>query len=376
MILPQHAIRKCRITPVRSRYKHVVHSYHAVPAWNPDGTLLLYLGVDEPGRAADVVVQELRTGRETVLGSTTDYNFHCAAWQQWVLGGKAVVYGRGTEEGHDLLYLAHLDRPGAARALRNFPDCNLRNICTNDRYGTGNGPSPRGEAIQRFDFLEEKSEVIVTMEEALKLYPREYYEKPEGGLSYVFSHAVTNHDDTRMFFKIGKQHPTREYGYPDWGAFYAMDLPAGELRCLGNRISGHPIWMPDGRHILNVKNPLDGSDNRWIVLWDSVTGADERIVDQVVEGPFHPALSPNQRYVVMDSFTRDGLCSPIYVLDLQSGEVREIARLKHVFRGTPYSAITRGQPHPSWSPDGRQVLVNCNETGERMGMYVLDDFLP
>jgi Tol biopolymer transport system component len=366
-------VRPARVTPVATRYANAVHSYHAIPAWSPDGGRLLYLGIDDPTQPGEVVVRELDTGRERVVGSTGNYNFHTAAWQMWALGGKAVLFGRGNEEGEEFLMLAPADGSGPARELRGLAGCNVRRMCRDGRRGTGHGPTPRGAAIQMFDLRSESGETLVTLDEALALYPEEFRDPAAG---YGISHAVANDQETRLFFKVTKYLPGREISYPDWGAFYVKDLPGGELRCLGYRISGHPIWLPDGRHILNIKNPLDGSDNRWVVRVDSVTGRDERLFAQPTEGPGHPALSPDGRWLLLDGFTADGQTCPIYLFDMQTGLCREIARLRHLFRGKPYGAPTRGQPHPTWSPDGRKALVNCNDGGARMGLYILEDFLP
>lgn len=73
------------------------------------------------------------------------------------------------------------------------------------------------------------------------------------------------------------------------------------------------------------------------------------------------------------------LTCPIYVIDLESGRMNEIARFAHPTKVTdvyqPHT-ISRSNPHPVWSPDGRQLLVNANEGGTRLGMFLLEDFLP
>jgi hypothetical protein len=64
-------------------------------------------------------------------------------------------------------------------------------------------------------------------------------------------------------------------------------------------------------------------------------------------------------------------------VDLTTGAAVETVRLPHRFTGgKDMSAMTRGQPHPAWSPCGRRLAVNCNHGGERMGLLLLTDFLP
>ena len=190
-----------------------------------------------------------------------------------------------------------------------------------------------------------------------------------------------------MFFKFQRRFPD---GRNQFGAFFVRDMASGALRCFGRTISGHPCWMHDGRAILNVMppegwiytrggkgfDPVDGSRNRWLVVVDAETGAYERLVDLPIEGPGHPIVSPDGRWIVTDAFRQSGRSTPIYVIEIRTGIAREIIRLDHHFSGASPTALTRGQPHPAWSPDGREVYVNCNHGGRAMEPLILYDFLP
>src|SRR5690606_12621748 len=109
---------------------------------------------------------------------------------------------------------------------------------------------------------------------------------------YEFSHPVANPQLTCLFFKLMRR---RAQG-TRFAALFTLDLTTGALTCLGDRISGHPVWMPDGQHILNVMSPRDGSDNRWLVYQHAGTGEVTRVVDLPMEGPGHPTLTPDGRY--------------------------------------------------------------------------------
>jgi hypothetical protein len=371
MSLPRH-LRRSSITPVETRFRHTVHTYHGVNPWNRQGTRLLYLGFDALDRGC-IVVQDLITQRETVLAETDFLDYHTAAKQRWILDDTAVVFATHGTGGEQCPAVVWLDRPGEIKLLSRLAGRGIRQICGDGRHAFGSAEEAghASAAIERIDLLTEESEMLLTTAEALAVLPEELRDTEA---SYFFNHSVFNDAESRLFFKLMQSTPRKG---TQFCAFYVMDVPSQEVRCFGNRVSGHPHWMPDGRHILNVKSPRDGSDNRWLVLVDSETGADERLIDLPIEGPGHPSPSPDGRWIVTDAFTRDGTQSPIYVIDRQTGAAREIARLPHHFQGgRPYdpSAITRGQPHPVWSPDGHGVLVNCNHGGERMRLLLLHDF--
>jgi|GEM_PF-7132441 len=367
-ITPDITIQSARVTRVDTRFNHAVHAYHGIDAWSRDGSKLLYAGIDEPGRAV-IVVRYMDTAEEVVLAENAPCNFHTAARQRWVFNDTAVCYGAQDDYDEHAPTIVCLDKPNQAFALEGLRGYGIRAICRDGVHASAAmaGDSP---AVARVNLQDQSIQTLATAEECVRQLPSEL---SQSNAKYSFTHPVYSPDESRLFFKLMCMPAGEAIRFC---AFFVLHLEPRRLLCLGDRISGHPYWLNDNRHIINVKSPRDGSDNRWLVLVDSETGTDRRVVDLPIEGPGHPSQSPCGRFISTDAFTPDGQACPIYLIDLQTGVAHEIARLDHKFEGgTDQTAFNRGQPHPVWSPCGKKLLVNCNQGGTQYRLFVLEEFL-
>lgn len=367
------SFRPAKITPLGTPFQHALHAYQGLCPWSPGGDKLLYCGFDEIGQDASIVMREISTGADEVIGKTGHYDFHTAAYQQWALGGDAVVF-RTTSAGNLGTALSRVTEKPAHTTF--LPGVRIRAMAAKGVCGYGHFNVGDGDGAARMNLVSSEVEHYFSAGEAASHLPSEWQEE----CPFSISHFVPNAAETLAFFKVSKPEPHRriEGSLPDWGGFFVHDLINRTFHYLGQRISGHPQWMPDDRHIINVMQPLDGSDNRWIVRQDALTGEVERVVDFAIEGAGHPVISPCGRYLATDAYTADRQTCPVYLVDLATGQMSEIARFAHSTKITdryqPHT-ILRANLHPVWSPDGQQLLVNANEGGMRLGMYLLDGFL-
>jgi hypothetical protein len=363
-----------QITVVETPFVHSVHTYFGISPWDRTGTRLLYLGFDDPNAEAHVVIRDLRTGKDTTVARTRDFNFHTAARQQWVLNDTAVVFATRGDDGRTYPAVVPVQAPHRVRVLKSLPGRSVRHVQRDTVHVLAYGSLAHANAtIERINLETEKAETLMTVKQALAELPADLHDSRAAG--YFFTHPVTNREESRMFFKLMKGFPDGKYAFC---AFYTLDMRSRKIRCLGNAISGHPEWLEDDRHILNIESTRDGTDNRWLVRVDADSGRVERVFERRIEGPGHPAVSPAGRWMVTDAFTIDGSQSVIYLGDMKRGALHEIARLDHHFKGGRGIGheITRGQPHPAWSPDGREVIINFNHAGQRMQLLRLRNFLP
>lgn len=320
-----------------------------------------------------MIIRDLGNGIEAVAGESGHCDFHTASYQQWVLDGGGIVF-RCRKDG----VVGSAVSPADGSSLQSvvYPGLTIRATACQGLRGYGQLKENGTTRTARVDFSTGQIECFFTPEQAALHLP----ENLRKDCPYSFSHFVPNAGESLAFFKLSSPEPHRKTPgqMEDWGAFFVYDLLNRTFLCLGQRISGHPQWMPDGRRIVNIMQPLDGSDNRWIVSQNAVTGEIERLVDFPIEGAGHPVISPDGRYLATDAYTADRRECPVYIIDLATGQMAEIARFAHRTKHTdtyqPHT-LFRSNLHPVWSPDGSRLLVNANEDGTRLGMFLLEGFL-
>lgn len=137
----------------------------------------------------------------------------------------------------------------------------------------------------------------------------------------------------------------------------------------------HEFWVPDGSAMIYVSY-LKDSPERWIRSLDPVTLADKPLTTMppcshlmsnhdgtliVGDGCGH-AASGNNAMLTGDPY--------LHLFDLKAGTTRTLARHDSswgVYKGD--RQVTH--PHPSFTPDEKQVLFSCDKRGEP-GLFLVD----
>lgn len=361
-----------RRTVLPTRYANIVHAYQAVQPWSADQARLLYAGF-ETRNVCDIVVRDMATGEEQALATSTHFDLHTAASQRWVLGDSAVLFRESDGAGGVRRSLVRLESPGAIEHVRELDGWDAREVINHGRTisCSRRGKDGAFSEVGLFDLETRRHRILFTAEDAVKAIVQG--ERPRAD-QVGFQHTVASADGRRVFFKLDVPNPTGA-PMPAERSFHAFDTVTGKFSDFGGAVLGHPAWI-DGRHIANIEKTRDGVDHRWLVSMDAETGAVCRLTTLAIEGPGHPCVSPDGSRLVSDSFTTDGTRSRIYLLDFADGELRELDCLDHLSKAQsgfydPH-VITRVHPHPTWSPDGRSIIGNCNFGGTRLGLVVWD----
>lgn len=135
----------------------------------------------------------------------------------------------------------------------------------------------------------------------------------------------------------------------------------------------HPNWCPDGETgMMNLFVP--GMGMRLVRF--PYNGGRYQVMHKGLEGSGHPSLHPNGRLVVTDDYLRgpfdfgDGTV-PLRLLDTETGESRNLARINTnpAYRG-PKGEL-RVDPHPAWDHEYRRVAFNGYHAGTR-AVYIAD----
>jgi Tol biopolymer transport system component len=336
-------------TPHNAR--HTIHTYFNLSPESPDGRWLLYYTSATPeGHEGDIRILERATGKERVLvRNVTTEDAHRAACQQWISGGRRVVFHdlrQGTwvvgvvdiETGKERvlakdrlvswgavagdivpIYGKHWD-PGPHR------DLELVNVSTGEIRKTATAAGVRasyGEPVSK-----------------------QFGDKP---ISIFF--PILSPDGNRIFFKLASSAggDFRSAAASNREILIGYDLERERFLFLQPRW-GHPGWLPDSRTILNVGT-----------LTDSNTGTVRAIAGLPKFRGSHPSSSPDGRLFVTDAAADDFGGKPgewaVAVAKMEGGEFVML----HRFDGSKGAkSWRRSHPHPAFSADGKRIYFNVN----------------
>lgn len=140
----------------------------------------------------------------------------------------------------------------------------------------------------------------------------------------------------------------------------------------------HEFWVPDGSAMIYVSY-LKGETERWICSLDPVTLANRRLVHMPpcshlmsnADGTLIVGDGCGSPADVADAGAHDIQTDPyLHLFDLRDGSTRRIAR--HDSSWQVYKSSRQvTHPHPSFTPDDRQVLYSCDAEGEP-ALYLAD----
>lgn len=339
--------------------RHTTHAYYLENPESPDGSrVVFFASTKADGQFGDVVVIDRSSGKETVVarGVTTE-DAHRVACQQWTMNGQAVAY-------HDVrdarwgVYVVDL-ATGAKRTIALDRQLSF-GVPTGDTlpvYGMHWNPGAHrglelanartGEVKTIFEIDALKAAYGTQIAEA-------FADKP---ISVFF--PTPSPDGKRVFFKIAAGSGGNDFrtkAASDRGGLVAYDL--AENRFLYYRAKwGHPAWMPDSRHILEVGN----------LLFDASNGGK---MTKIPELPYpgggpHLSASPDGKLFVQDGTTEKFGGKPgewgIFVCDVRGGADRYalIARFDNTGGATSWR---RNHPHPVFSADGKRIYFNVSDS--------------
>ncbi|MDX2436082.1 MAG: hypothetical protein QNL88_03425, partial [Acidobacteriota bacterium] len=128
---------------------------------------------------------------------------------------------------------------------------------------------------------------------------------------------------------------------------YDLDRKVATRLTFDEGYDADQVWSPDSRWIIFSSNRGDGNNS---IYRKAADGSGE--VELVVEQGDLPALYPTSWSVDGDSLAVWTANSDIYIASLESGEV------------TPFQTSEFGEFNPSFSPDGRWIAYDSNESGK------------
>ncbi len=345
---------------------HSVHSYFNTSPESPDGThVVLYRSTAANAHEGEVCIVNRSTGAIIVLASNVLVeDVHRVACQQWVLGGRSVVF-------HDL-------RDGEwCVVIIDMESGKERVLITGRQVGWGQaqgdivplyGPHWEPGEHRDLELLNLRTGEVstaVTIDATKDAYPDWFSRQFSDSPTSVFF-PILSPDMNRVFFKVASaagggfrsSAGSRRYG------IFCYDLREKRFLYMHGKW-GHPAWAPDSCRIANIWG-------RRPVLVNCETGAVEANRKLPAFPSAHPAISPDGQLFAVDtraeSFGGDKNEWAIVVGSIKSAE----HVLVHRFDNSQGARSWRkAHPHPVFSPDGRRVYFNVS-SGPWTQLYVAE----
>jgi hypothetical protein len=343
-----------------------------------------------PGDAGEVVLFDLRSGKEQVIASSTGWEFQVGANVQWGASDRGLYFnsvdprtwkGFAVEMNPLSGIQRKLDGPVfmASAAGRWIASHNLvksrrvmpgYGVVVPDRLVTKNvGPVP-DDGIYVTNTKTGRSRMLVSLKTIYeKAAPSIRIEEPMQYEYHCFQ-VKWNRQGTRLLIAVSRTPLT---GGRRKLTAITMKADGSDIRTAvtadqWSRGGHHIHWHPDGERISMNLNIDDDPTLEIVTL--RFDGCDLRKVFEPGSG--HPSFHPGGRYLITDAHPSESVAFgdgtvPIRLIDTKTKTCINIARI--------YVSATKGEfrvdPHPAWGPSGRYVVFNGFVNNTRQ-VYIAD----
>ncbi|OPZ83232.1 MAG: hypothetical protein BWY76_02372 [bacterium ADurb.Bin429] len=384
------------VTPHEGR---VIHRFFDTSPFSPSGRYLalLRLPVEDrnalPGETAEVVLVDLHEGTERVLANTRGWEIQVGAHVQWGSADTALYYNdverhgwqpHGvkmnpfTGEQQKLDGCIFMLSPDGTRAATTCP---VRARRTQLGYGVilPDEYVPRNRRLAEDDglFITDTATGACILVASLKDIVEQVrsaidWRQYADGEFYGFQ-CKWNPQGTRLLIVVrwvsnqGLQRKNHVITMRGDGSDIHLAIPAVEWAKGGHHIN----WHPDGEHLTMNLN-LHGDGLRFVQVRHD--GTDLHALLDDVQGSGHPTVHRDGIHILTDTYCGEPLAYadgtiPLRLIDLRSGEEREVARMR---TKVPYPDNTlRVDAHPAWDSHFRWIAFNGYAGGTRR-VYVAD----
>jgi len=340
--------------------RHTMHSYFNTCPESPDGRyVLFYSSTAKDGHHGEVCIRDRKTGEERVLATNINAeDAHRVACQQWLSGGKRVVF-HGEREGEWNTWCVDLDtmkeRVLARGQLAGWGQPNADIV---PLYSPHWNPGEHRD-LDLINVATGERQTPVTVAALKEAYPA-WFAKAFGEQKPSIFFPILSPNLERVFFKMalktGEDPRSTKASAREGLICYSL---AEKKFLYMNPKWGHPSWQPDSRHITEMH----------FTVYDSNDGS-------VKANPGMPTKAERAKGAAEGgkSAKVSGTDAPVPTTKAErakaAAEGRTLAKGnapsegKGVVAGKPAGEVPAGKyrdvsgDHPSVSPDGRLVVTD------------------
>jgi hypothetical protein len=324
--------------------------------------VLFFSSTAADGQSGEVRIRDRATGEERVLVKNLNVeDAHRAACQQWVSGGKRVVF-HGERDGEWFVGSVDLATGEEKVLAKNRLSCwGQTNGDLVPLYGPHWNPGEHRD-LELVNVATGEIQTVLTVEAVKEKYG-EFLGKQFGDKPVSIFFPELSPDAKRVFFKMaaaGNGNP-RSKGASAREGLICYNLEQKRFLFLRPQW-GHPAWHPNNRTIVETA----------FTLIDSNDGASPRVPGLPVARGDHPSASPDGTLLVTDS-----------TMDRFEGDAREWGIIVANAKGNDWEMLQHfdnshgakswrvSHPHPVFSADGKRIYYNVS-SGPWTQLYVAE----
>lgn len=215
------------------------------------------------------------------------------------------------------------------------------------------------DGIFRLNFEENKSELIVSIEELLELLELTNYNNNK----VKVNHIMLSPDSRKMIYML------RWFAFDGKHSALIVSDASGKNHkvLLNEKMVSHYSWLNNNEIIVWGRTKLSGDQYYKI----DVTSEKKEIIGENILNLFgdgHPTISPNKKWIITDTYPDK---SRIRHLILFNIETNEKIILGSFFAPFKFNWDTRVDLHPRWSPDGNYISIDSSHENKRRN-YIID----
>ncbi len=364
--------------------RHTMHSYFNTCPESPDGRyVLFYSSKARDGHHGEVCIRDRQSGEEKVLAVNINAeDAHRVACQQWVSGGKRVVF-HGERDGDWFVGCVDLDTMKERIIARNqLAGWGQPNADVVPLYSPHWHPGDHRD-LDLINVVTGEKHTAVTVEALKQAYP-DWFEKTFGDKKPSLFFPILSPDLQRIFFKMALatgEDPRSTAASARQGLIcYSL---ADKKFLYMNPKWGHPSWQPDSRHITEMHYTVYDSNDGSVVTNPGMPTKASRAAATAAgksepDSPLrdvsgdHPTVSPDGKLVLTDT-----------IMTNFGGEKNEWGIVLADAKGTGQIIIhkfdnshgaeswRRSHPHPIFSADGKRIYYNVSD-GEFTRLFVAE----
>ncbi len=347
-----HDVRVTQVSSVPGR--HTMHTYYLTNPESPDGKRVLFFSSTDPaGELGEVRMIDRATGKETVLAEKVHTeDAHRVACQQWLSGGRRVAFHEVVGKRWHVVVVDVDTLQKTVVAEDHQLAFGQPNADWVPMYGCHWNPGPYRD-LEVWDASTGKTRTVARIADVEARYG-DWMQKEFAGKPCSIFEPVLSPDLKRVFFKIaagngGDDYKSKAASHRE--GMVCCSLEKNQLTWMRGKW-GHPAWLPDSRHIIEVGN----------IYYDSEDGAPTRIKGLPYLPGTHPSVSPDGKLSVTDGVAEKVGAKPkdwgIVVGDLRGGKWA----LVHSFDQSKGAKSWRvSHPHPAFSADSRRIYFNVSD---------------